>query len=188
MECFSFLDVWYTWDINFWIMKFSFLSQRGFTLVELLVVLSIMSFFASVVITSVTGARSRGVDSSIRQTMNNMRTQAQLYYENQTPFSYANVCLNDTQIAKSISEVNRLSQATVVGLCSDSLAGNGSTWAFASSLKGGGFWCVDGTGVARSKDQSGSSYDGLITGTGIAHPAITNTSVTVTPKYNTNCN
>lgn len=130
-------------------------QSKGFTLVELLVVLSIMSFLASIVITSVTGARSKGVDSSIKQTMNNMRAQAQLFYESQNPFTYTGVCTNTGGVSDMISEVNRLSGNATPASC-DATAG--TVWAAASYLKGGGVWCVDGSGVGRSKDAGGTAY------------------------------
>ncbi len=143
-----------------------------------------MSFLASIVISSVSGARTRGIDSSIKQTMNNMRTQAQLYYENQTPFSYSSVCTSPVGLSTMITEVNRVGQST--GTCSDPSIGNGVTWAFVFPLKAGGFWCVDGTGVARSKNQAGASYGGMVTMIGVSNPALTTSGSPL--KNNTFCN
>lgn len=130
-------------------MKSGLLFPRGFTLVELLVVMSIMSFLASVVLTSVGAARAKGADSSIKQTLNNTRAQAQLVANNTG--SFATSC-TDSVIQNAVIEVNKLSGGSAVCV-SDSLK-----WALASPLKSGGVWCVDSSNVGRSKTSAGSTY------------------------------
>ncbi|MEK9131395.1 MAG: type II secretion system protein [Patescibacteria group bacterium] len=148
-------------------------QSKGFTLVELLVVMSIMTFLASIVITSVGAARAKGADSTIKQAMNNMRGQASLIYNDTGSFS--GVCNNsDPTLASAISQVNTLSGAT--GQCN----AVSTEWAFASALKGGGYWCVDSTNVGRSKNALGVSYTAVIppdTGTTQA-PALASVTAT----------
>ncbi len=54
--------------------------KKGFTLIELLVVVAIIGILASVVLASLTSARSKGKDAAIFAQLSNARAQAELYY------------------------------------------------------------------------------------------------------------
>ena len=80
----------------------------GFTLVELLVVLSIVSFLSSIVLAGLSGARMKANDARIAQDMKQVRNAVELYYaDNKTyPYSYtAFDDLNKENLAKA-SETN----------------------------------------------------------------------------------
>ncbi len=70
------------------------LLSRGFTLIELLVVIAIIGILAAVVLASLNDARDGGQDASIKQSMGNIRSQAELYY-NQNNYTYEGVCDDD---------------------------------------------------------------------------------------------
>lgn len=56
-------------------------NTRGFTLVELLVVISIISLLSSVVLTSVNSARAKARDARRRADVNQVKLALELYYD-----------------------------------------------------------------------------------------------------------
>ncbi len=55
------------------------MKQKGFTLIELLVVIAVIGVLASVVLASLSDARKKAINNTIRQQVNAIRSQAQLY-------------------------------------------------------------------------------------------------------------
>lgn len=55
---------------------------KGFTLIELLVVIAIIGILSSVVLASLSTARSKGGDAKAMEQMQGMRTAAEIYYGN----------------------------------------------------------------------------------------------------------
>ena len=117
--------------------------QQGFTLIELLVVIAIIGILSSVVLASLNTARAKGADAAVKSNLNNMRAQAELFYDGNAQ-SYLAVCA-DANMAKG--------QAAAVlaggngGTCADA-AGYWVAWA---GLKGTATdaWCVDNTGTSK---------------------------------------
>jgi prepilin-type N-terminal cleavage/methylation domain-containing protein len=70
--------------------------KRGFTLIELLVVIAIIGILASVVLSSLNSARDRGSDAAIKSSLNNARSQAELYYDSNSR-RYDGVCVDSDE-------------------------------------------------------------------------------------------
>ena len=112
---------------------------KGFTLIELLVVIAIIGILASVVLASLNTAREKGADANIRSNINNMRAQAELYYDSNS-LSYTNLCIQP----ELLSAENSINNAGGTFDCSS----NGSEFRISSVLSDGSYFCVDNEGFA----------------------------------------
>lgn len=68
--------------------------NNGFTLLELLVVIALISLIAAVIIASMSMSKSKGADGGVKSNLTNARSQAEVFYINSAsnPKSYIGLC------------------------------------------------------------------------------------------------
>lgn len=143
-------------------MNISYIKHRGFTLIELLVVISIIGLLSSVVLASVTTARNKGRQSSIKESMFQMRSQMGLYYS--VYGNYGNIADCTTGGfadggATAIKNKILADGATSVGCIADTSSGSGAWSLYVTLPANGGNWCVDANGAAKASTDA-SPADG----------------------------
>ncbi len=122
------------------------------TLVELLVVITIIGVLATIVLSSVSDSRVRAYDSKVKQQLSSFRTAAEIYFQNQVPNSYGvsvscaggmfvSVNPNEGSPGVYIDTINMPANTQVV------CGSNDSSYAVKATLYSGNeYWCVDNRG------------------------------------------
>lgn len=119
---------------------------KGFTLIELVVAITIIGLLSTIILGSLRTSRERGANSAIKQNLNSLRSEVELLYSNAVNPTYTGVC-TDATVLKIREAADMVSGSTMV------CYSTATTWAASSALKGPegsyNYWCVDTSGAAR---------------------------------------
>jgi len=147
---------------------------RGFSLIELLVVISIVTLLSSIVFSNIRTARERSQDNSIIQQLHQLRNQAEIYRTTQPGYYGSRVmgyaentyweCQNssanqtmfgDSKIAEFVTAITEQANADTTTRRIHCAVGNenNDSWAFAVPLinpaSGTTGWCIDSSGNSK---------------------------------------
>jgi prepilin-type N-terminal cleavage/methylation domain-containing protein len=127
-------------------------NSRGFTLIELLVVIAIIGILASVVLASLNSARDKGADAAITSTINNVRAEAAIHYDENS--NYDTFCASLADAAASVNSTG----GTGTWTCTTDATTDSTTWAVSGQLSDSTeYYCVDSTGSASTTNAAAAN-------------------------------
>lgn len=152
--------------------------QKGFTLIELLVVIAIIGILSSIVLASLSSARSKGSDAAIQSTLSNMRAQAELLYSNINSYGTdfaANNCsaatgntIFGTSTTGSLKNLTEdLINKTSGGAANTRCAASSTAWVVAAKLSAGAA-CADSTGASKASSTAATD-DAMVNAAGFCN-------------------
>lgn len=131
-------------------------NKKGFSLLELLISITIIGTLSVVIISSLSSSRGRAYDSKIKQQLISFRTSAYLYYYNQTPYSYgvSSDCNSgvfaDTDI-NNANPGNYIKPSNLPSFTNVFCVSDGVSYSVKATLyEGDTYFCVDSKGNAKT--------------------------------------
>jgi len=114
--------------------------RRGFTLIELLVVIAIIGILASIVLVSLGGARTRARDARIQADISQVRTEAELFF-NDNDYVYTGACA-DPEINILEADIDTQNGAAAAPACFD----DADSYCISAVMAGGDTICASSAG------------------------------------------
>jgi prepilin-type N-terminal cleavage/methylation domain-containing protein len=141
-------------------------KRRGFTLIELLVVIAIIGILSSVVLSSLSSARTSARDSAIKQQMRSLANTAQLHYNATGSYNLQTSwvgntgdprwpnCSNETFAGPYAADFRRICQGIEINQTASNVnflhigvgANAAQNYAFMVLLNSGLYYCVGSSG------------------------------------------
>lgn len=130
--------------------------RKGFSLVELMIVITIIGVLSTIVLGSISNSRARAYDSKVKQQLSSFRAAAEIYFLNQNPNTYgpATIVCNEG-LFNDFSSVNGapglyIAAGNLPDFTQVVCGASDSAYAVKATLfSGNEYWCVDNKGASR---------------------------------------
>jgi len=117
-------------------------NSKGFTIIELLVVVAIIAVLAAIVLVNVTSYINKGKDAAIQGNMSSMLVNGAVYFDNNGNYTSFLTSAGYTAPADAAKTANGGTVLTGVA--------TSTAWCSCSPLKTSGTFCVDSTGTKKT--------------------------------------
>jgi len=124
------------------------MKNKGFTLIELIVVIAIIGILSTVVIVNVNRVRREARNATIQANLAVLRTEAEFVFIDATPDSYELLCVADNTLNEAIPALARIERAITEQGGAITCVASPTEFCVNVPLVGGvdGFACVDHLG------------------------------------------
>jgi prepilin-type N-terminal cleavage/methylation domain-containing protein len=121
-------------------------NQKGFTIIELIVVIAIIAVLAAIVLVNVTTYINKGKDAAIQGNLSSIMTNASVFFD--TAGNYTGNCAS-TPVVGALNAA-KTAYGNLTGDTADCNE-TATAWAACSQLKvSDSYFCVDSTGVKKT--------------------------------------
>ena len=132
-------------------------NNLGFSLVELLIVITIIALLSTIVLNSLSTSRARAYDSKVRQQLAGFRTAAEIYYLNKGGYEESDNIINicTAGIFVNLETANGapgryIDPAILPTFTQLKCGADKNSFAIKATLfSGDQYWCVDSKGASR---------------------------------------
>src|SRR5580765_1490831 len=122
-------------------------SSKGFTIIELLMVIAIIAVLAAIVLVNVTPYIAKGKDAAIKGNMSTILTNGAVFYDNQSPSTYVGFITGANCNTGDNTFTTPLAAITAAGGTVTCPASTATNFCVTTTLNlAGGTFCVDSTG------------------------------------------
>ena len=128
-------------------------KSKGFTIIELLVVVAIIAVLAAIVLVNVTGYINQGKNAAVKGNLSTMLTNGAVFYD--TNGNYTNFCANAYVLAPSAAVDSALGLVAGTTAANCKINAANTAWCTCSILKtttaepANSTFCVDSTGYKK---------------------------------------
>ena len=119
-------------------------NKKGFTLIEILVVVAIISILSGILLSNLRSAKNKSEDSAIIQVLNNARAEAQFYGQVYNDGSFFGLCEDGSEYTLN----KYVDSALEIGSDDVNCVSTISDWALEARLSDGTYYCISDIEVA----------------------------------------
>lgn len=133
------------------------IKDRGFSLIELLISITIIGILTTIILTSISNSRARAYDSKIKQQLGSFRTAAELYFANNGRYNVeigVPVASCDSGVFNNFDAINGspglyIADGNIPDFSQVVCGATDTAYAVKATLySGNGYWCVDYKGAS----------------------------------------